>query len=451
MRTMTKKLPLPRMRRSRTTIALVASLTVGGVAGAEEALPSLPQATLADACCAQRVTLGEAVQRAITRNPQAAIAEEDVKRVEGTLWSVRAASLPTLTGNLTYTRLDNDRAVGMNVFSAANQMNASLALSVPLIAASRWLAWKNARSAVSVQQKSASDLRRTIAITTARTHLSIIAQRRLVSASERARNAARAHAEFARTRFQGGVGNRLDLVRAEQELAASESQLQSTRAQLTRLREALGVIVGADGPLDVAEREASLPESPGSVDEALVGAETRRTDVDVAKARVSLNRAIARDSWADLLPVVTGTFTPFTQNPATVVNPQLGWQAQVILAWPLFDGGARYGARRERISLAKEAEAQLEATLRQARSDVRAAFESVQRADEALVAAREAARLANEARDLATLAYRAGAVTNIEVIDAERRARDADTNAALAEDNSRQARLDLLAASGRFP
>jgi len=73
---------------------------------------------------------------------------------------------------------------------------------------------------------------------------------------------------------------------------------------------------------------------------------------------------------------------------------------------------------------------------------VRIAFEAVQRADDAL---------AQEALELSQLAYRAGATTNIDVIDAERRALDAETDAAVAEDSSRQARLDLLAASGRFP
>ncbi len=69
----------------------------------------------------------------------------------------------------------------------------------------------------------------------------------------------------------------------------------------------------------------------------------------------------------------------------------------------------------------------------------------------ALAAAEDAARLANESLELATAAYRAGATTNLEIIDAERRARDAETSAAIAEDNARQARLDLLASSGRFP
>ena len=53
--------------------------------------------------------------------------------------------------------------------------------------------------------------------------------------------------------------------------------------------------------------------------------------------------------------------------------------------------------------------------------------------------------------ELAELSYRAGATSNIEVVDAERRAREAETAYAVAEDASRQARLDLLAACGRFP
>ena len=45
----------------------------------------------------------------------------------------------------------------------------------------------------------------------------------------------------------------------------------------------------------------------------------------------------------------------------------------------------------------------------------------------------------------------AGATTNLEVIDAERSARDAESAATIAEDAVRRARLDLLVALGRFP
>ena len=60
-------------------------------------------------------------------------------------------------------------------------------------------------------------------------------------------------------------------------------------------------------------------------------------------------------------------------------------------------------------------------------------------------------RHAAEVLKITDLAFRAGATTNIELIDAQRRARDADTAAALAEDRVRQSRLDLLVALGRFP
>ena len=87
----------------------------------------------------------------------------------------------------------------------------------------------------------------------------------------------------------------------------------------------------------------------------------------------------------------------------------------------------------------------------QAQAEVRSADEEVRRSTAALAAARDAAKLAGEGVALTTLAYRAGASTNIEVIDAERRAHDADTAVAQAEDAWRQATLDLLLASGRFP
>jgi outer membrane protein TolC len=82
---------------------------------------------------------------------------------------------------------------------------------------------------------------------------------------------------------------------------------------------------------------------------------------------------------------------------------------------------------------------------------VRTAFAAVQRADESVRSARQASRLAREALDMTMLAYREGATNDLEVVDAERRSRDADVAALVAEDTARQARIDLLSASGRFP
>jgi len=176
-----------------------------------------------------------------------------------------------------------------------------------------------------------------------------------------------------------------------------------------------------------------------------------RADLRLWHERLRAAERVVRDGWTDYAPSLVATFQPFVQAPPTVLLPRWGWQVQLALAWTLFDGGFRQGAQRERRVRAHEAEAELRGSERQALSEVRSAEEGQRRAAAALAAARSAQRLAASGLELANLAYRGGASTNIEVVDAERRARDADTVVGQAEDALRQAALDLLVATGRFP
>jgi outer membrane protein TolC len=87
----------------------------------------------------------------------------------------------------------------------------------------------------------------------------------------------------------------------------------------------------------------------------------------------------------------------------------------------------------------------------QARSDVRLAKESAESYERALASSQLSAQQANEVVRITTAAFEAGATTNLEVIDAQRSARDAEATVTIAEDAARRARLDLLVALGRFP
>jgi outer membrane protein TolC len=271
----------------------------------------------------------------------------------------------------------------------------------------------------------------------------------VVDVTQRARETAQAHYDYSHTRYAGGVGNRVDEVRAEQELHAHEAQVQVALTNLARTREALGITTGTDSALDVAE-DPKLPEGPPPSD-ARAEAESLRTDLRAAQSRVDAADHIVRDSWLDYLPTLLGVAQPFFQNPPTLTQPSTGWQAQLVLTWTVYDGGIRPAQYKERVAGANEARAALDAALRQAHSDVRLSYEELQRADEALVASRRSAQRAKLALELATQAYQAGVTGNLEVIDAERVALDAETTAVVSEDAVRQARLDLLAATGHFP
>jgi outer membrane protein TolC len=85
------------------------------------------------------------------------------------------------------------------------------------------------------------------------------------------------------------------------------------------------------------------------------------------------------------------------------------------------------------------------------RSEVRLAQEAVASYERARASAREASDQAAEVLRVATAAFQLGATTNLEVIDAERTARDAESTATIADDAWRRARLNLLVALGRFP
>jgi outer membrane protein TolC len=409
----------------------------------------------------EKVTLADAVKRATERNPSAQTALAEIRRAEALAMEARAAWLPSVIGTGVYTRLDDDRtfagspatattpATPPRVIAPKDSISGSIALTVPLIVPQKWAAWSHAKDQVEVAQLGTADIKRTVAVATARAYLAVIAQKRVVEVNGRARDANKAHFDFAQQRFTGGVGNKIDAVRARQELATSEAQLQQSLGGLVKAREALGVLVATDVPIDTAD-DVSLGDAP-PLAAALGDARSRRPDIKLLEKRVDAAEHTVRDDWTDYSPFLTGVVQPFYQNPPSLTLPLTGWQAQLILTVPFYDGGLRYGQARERASLRDEAKLAVEATLRQARSEVRGAFESLKRADDALLAARQAADLAKQALDLATIAYTAGATTNIEVIDAERRARDAETAAVIAEDGARQARLDLLAASGRFP
>jgi len=167
--------------------------------------------------------------------------------------------------------------------------------------------------------------------------------------------------------------------------------------------------------------------------------------------RATIGEHLVRDSWAHYTPVLLGIFQPAYQNPSNVFQPQYSYQAALVLSWALYDGGARYGRLSERRADRDIAQLQLGERLLETRAGLIVGLEEVRRAERALFEAKTAADLANQAVAIADLSYKAGATTNLELIDAQRRARDAQTAAVVADDNAQKARLALQTAAGHFP
>ncbi len=393
----------------------------------------------------EAVTFGNALAVARSRNVNVAVAAADVARADALVKQARAAAFPTLTGNAIYTRLDGDRLVGDRVVQGADSLSLNVNVTVPIVSASRWGAWKRAEDAadVAVHQRRAQE--RDVVLAAARAYLAVLLQKKALAVAERARDVAKQHLTFAEAREKGGVGTRLDVVRVLQEVEATEAQLAQTRVGLVRSEEALGTTLGLEHSVDATE-EPALEVPPRS--------RPRPVDVNVrddlrAQARdVDAKERASHDAYRDYVPTLAASFQPFYQNPATLTLPTTGWQAQLVLSVPFFDGGLRYGQDRERGAALAQARARYDDALRRARSEVRVAEVAIEEADKIVERTRTSVALAREAASLAQIAYSQGAGTNLELMDADRRARDAESQLALSEDAMRQARLEWLGVTG---
>ena len=405
------------------------------------ALVALPG--LAGAQTLERLTFQQAIDRALQNNPTIARASAGILRAEAILQQVRSSSLPALglaiTTNATTPVKFGDQTVQPGV-----QTQTAPTLGVPVLTPVAWAQRNQAADQIVVSQQNEKDVRRQIAVATGQAYLAIIARRRVLDLNSRARDNARAHYEFANQRFQGGIGSRLNALRAEQEMLSDETRVEEALLAIQLAQEALGVLVGAGGPVDAEDYPVfDIPDEAGQI--------TNRSDIQLVMARERAAQRVYSDSWKDRLPSLNAAFTPTLLEPAGVFAKAASWRAQALFTLPLFDSGLRSGEKAERLADLNTIRFERADLERQAASEIRVARDAVASTGRALIQAQAAADRANQVVQITDVAFREGASTNIEVLDAQRQARDVETQAAIAEDLLKRAQLDLLVSLGRFP
>jgi outer membrane protein len=396
----------------------------------------------------ETVTFDEAIQRAVKNHPTVQQAAAGILQAEAILQQVRSRYLPSVDATFSTNVIDPVTQFSGASINPRTQTVTTAGVSVPLFMPVRWAERNQAEDNVLVSLRAADEARRAVAIAAGEAYLAIITLRRVLELNERARDNAMAHYMYANQRYEGGIGSRLNAVRAQQEVSADEAIVETARLAIRRGQEALGVLIAADVPVDAAEEPTFEVPSPAVPDAQLVSG---RQDLQVIFARQSAAQRRAGDAWKDYLPSVTGLFTPTVLAPTGLFAEGRSWRAALLFTVPLFESGGRRGQASERQALVDVVRAERDDAERRASSEIRTAREAVAATERALAFAQTAARQANDVVQITDVAFREGATTNIEVIDAQRQARDAETAATVAESAVRRARFELLVATGRFP
>jgi outer membrane protein TolC len=327
-----------------------------------------------------------------------------------------------------------------------SQVTGNLSADMPIVAAAAWARRTQAQDQKNISELNLSDVKRQVALATADAYLAIITQRRVVEGNTRSLATAKAHYDLANELEQKGLGSRLNALRAQQQASADEGIVEVAKLALYQAQEALGVLIAVDGPADAAAE----PDFSSSITEP-ADLTLWRTDLKLFTAQEQAADRVVRDSTRDWYPVVDAIFQPSSTYPAQFFLPQNSWRLLVQANAPIFDSGLRRSVKAERQSELERSRQTLAGAMTQAKSEVRTAREAIASGERILVFARTTAEQAQQVVNITSISFRAGAATNIEVIDAERVARDTDNAVAIAEDRLRRAKLDLLNALGRFP
>lgn len=370
-----------------------------------------------------------------------------------------APLLPSLTALGSYTRNSDEaritppaapgEAPRTMFIQPLESLTGTLAARVPLVVPNAWFDLAQARGAERAAEAGARAVRLAVRTGFAQAAHGARAAEEVVVAAEQAVESARELTRSAERRVAAGTSAPLDALRARTEQVRRESELARARAELDRARLALGILLGREAPVRVAlpALEAAPPgaEAGALVDEALA----RRPELEAQAAQVDAAEAGVRSAWARLAPQLAASGSVFASDVAYPTGEKDGWRAALELSWPLYDGGARYGRRRQAEAALSGARAAAEAERLTVVQEVRDGARELEVARERLRLAETQRQLAAEAAASARRSYEAGVASSLDVIDANDRLYLADTGLADARARLAQTRLALDRALGR--
>lgn len=402
-------------------------------------------ATAAQAQDTLRLSAGDAVSRMLRSSDEIRIANAQIELADAQVLSARAAGLPQLRLNSTYTQvLENARAtiVG-SVFGQNYTYNTNLQLQQSLFQGGRIVAANQAAArAERATLLTRDETRAQLAVDAQRVYLNAIFTARLAEIQRR--NLALADERLAQVQRLEAAGraSRYEVLRARVERANLEPlalQAESDRALAElELKRLLDIPVAQPVAL-TTELDPDTVRAMAAAAAADASPDGTRPAVRAAALTASARAAGVKVARADLLPTINASVTfgylalPSSNGFPTRLGETFpcgtrtcqnnGWFADrnfgVQMSWPLFDGLRAKGAIDLAQAQEKVAELQLRQVREQATIEVARARAELERARAAFAARATNVQEAEEAFELASLRFGRGIGTQLEVSDAQ--------------------------------
>ncbi len=379
------------------------------------------------------LTFDEALRTALERNQELKIAEQRLRESQGRVSEAKADFLPTLDASYLFTPAQAGTLlrVPAGVFGPTEQ-NLRLKfvrenvfrfdLTQPIYTGGRL---QNAFAASASQAESSRQqlerARQGLALRVVEAYYGAMLQRQGISVADEGVRRAENHLGLAKTRYEAGTVARLDVLRAEVELANQRARLIRARSSADIAMQALRAVLSLDTKTPLALTGSLDQQTDVPPEDELLARLPARADVQALAAQRESAGRLKALAMANLKPTLAFTGNLQYQEDAwsgVWKGDNRSYQFAFAVSVPLF-AGPRVAARKA-TAAAQERQAQhgINATLDAGRLEVTSAYRELEAAREIVATQRKAVDLAREGLSIAEVSYENGVITSTELNDA---------------------------------
>ena len=375
-------------------------------------------------------SLAQCVDLALKQNPGVLVAQKRLEEAAGAIVEARAGFLPSLTTSANYQWLETDYAtLGGAKTNRPFIWNVNLRLTETIYAGGA----VRGRMAIERLQKESRMLEYQAAVNNVIADVrvafyEILRNKSDIGVHEQAVNFFSQQATNERNRLEVGTGQKLNVLRAEVNLALEQSALVESQNRLRqsylRLSELLAIPYSIDQDRVTFEIAGELTYEKVALDvnDCLLRAFAERPELAVRENDVKVQQKQLAVDRSEVLPhasLFVGydvVSEPDRTLPADSYN---GYVAGAAVSWHLFDGLATKGRMRATRARIDAAEISYDALHRTIESEVLRAYRDLQKAEEILQTQSAAVGLAKESLKLATGNFEVGLTSQLELLQSQ--------------------------------
>jgi outer membrane protein len=361
-----------------------------------------------------RVTLEQAIARAIAASPLVASGIGGVRNAASFERVTRGAYLPKLSTTTTANVTD---MVGKGAFSGGAPISRyatfGLTTALEVYTGGRRRAEKDVARADSIgAQWTLDSARYTARLSAELAFYEVVRAMDLVRVARAGVAEANLLVRYTRDMNRAGTATHADVLRAEVQAATLQTQLLAARDTLVAASFQLGWVSGANGPLSVASDSASEAVRALAFDDSAIVrlAVDSSPSVRVANANVAATESALRAARASYLPTITAGAT---------YNRTTSPQVAIGSVFPIFTGYQRADTVTRAEVAAYVARATAADTHRSVRANAARLLSTLQTTVLTISLATEAVRSATEDLRVQTARYRAGIATMLDVLTSQ--------------------------------